>query len=548
MANSDHRGWMFRVSAASGGGEDSDAKDGAATPAGEQPSTTSADPVASDPVRAGASEAQGGELESPLTELESPLIKLEDLLTAKPAEADGAGSEPVATGAAEPGRPAAAVAAAADSETSSGQAVSPELAPETSISAPNPFASSPAPFLARPAQPRPSEASTGPAIKQPVEPSLETQSEPPGSPFFELASPPSPDESDPELEPLDPSELLDMIDNRPTSGDGPKLAPRKDEGVTDESASVRQVIETRSEQMTLRGLARRGIKNVRVLDMSVMQSIMTEAVENCMKRHGEWLSADARAQLEKESKQEFYELLAEHKKVVAEKSEIEKARDQLRGQVSGLRGDLDTQMKKLEVENQRHENIAVAQFSAESFDKMEDFIKHSFKRLLSQEARSFILEHGAVGTESFEGFEVDFSAKLHDLIARERERVIGQEDQAHRLRVQVLEARIRKLNSALTNTEGVLRKVAAMKQVDGGVASIYDSIQGLSLQDSHYGKKSALLKVVFVENMELQGFDLTDEDRDLEVLTPPKRDDDPGLEAPSGFVAPLEPLTSETAF
>ena len=72
-------------------------------------------------------------------------------------------------------------------------------------------------------------------------------------------------------------------------------------------------------------------------------------------------------------------------------------------------------------------------------------------------------------------------------------------------KIGLLERRIAKLNKSLKNTESTLRKVAAAKGIDHGLASIFDDIQGLNFDDANFERKSELLKEIFEQNIALQG-------------------------------------------
>jgi Mrp family chromosome partitioning ATPase len=74
----------------------------------------------------------------------------------------------------------------------------------------------------------------------------------------------------------------------------------------------------------------------------------------------------------------------------------------------------------------------------------------------------------------------------------------------HRRRMDVLERRIAKLTSSLTDTEAALRRVAAAKNIDIGLSSIYRTVQGLTAEDSSFRAKKDLLRRIFQSNLELQ--------------------------------------------
>ena len=70
-----------------------------------------------------------------------------------------------------------------------------------------------------------------------------------------------------------------------------------------------------------------------------------------------------------------------------------------------------------------------------------------------------------------------------------------------------LERRVAKLTKSLDTTEAELKRVAAMKNIDTGVASIYRTVQGLSGDDDDFEQKSAMLANIFEANLALQGKD-----------------------------------------
>lgn len=75
---------------------------------------------------------------------------------------------------------------------------------------------------------------------------------------------------------------------------------------------------------------------------------------------------------------------------------------------------------------------------------------------------------------------------------------------AYRRQIDLLERRIVKLTLRLEQTEADLKRIAAMKNIDLGLASIYRSVQGLSLEDEARAMKKSLLKKIFQANMELK--------------------------------------------
>ena len=77
-------------------------------------------------------------------------------------------------------------------------------------------------------------------------------------------------------------------------------------------------------------------------------------------------------------------------------------------------------------------------------------------------------------------------------------------DAAGRRQIDILERRIVKLTQLLEQTEADLRRIAAMKNVDLGIASIYRSVQGLSSEEGALAFKRSIMKKIFQANVELK--------------------------------------------
>jgi Mrp family chromosome partitioning ATPase len=75
---------------------------------------------------------------------------------------------------------------------------------------------------------------------------------------------------------------------------------------------------------------------------------------------------------------------------------------------------------------------------------------------------------------------------------------------AHRHQVDILERRIAKLNVLLAQAEANLLRIAAMKDVDLGIASIYRGVQGLSSEEDAQELKKMLMREIFQANMALK--------------------------------------------
>jgi len=82
---------------------------------------------------------------------------------------------------------------------------------------------------------------------------------------------------------------------------------------------------------------------------------------------------------------------------------------------------------------------------------------------------------------------------------------VAKDELAERNRqIDTLERRVRKLAGLLEMTEAELKRVAALKDVDPGISSIYRSVQGLSGAEQDFELRRALMKEIFKANLELK--------------------------------------------
>jgi hypothetical protein len=77
-------------------------------------------------------------------------------------------------------------------------------------------------------------------------------------------------------------------------------------------------------------------------------------------------------------------------------------------------------------------------------------------------------------------------------------------ESAHLRQIDLLERRIAKLTAQLAEAESALQKIAKMKGIDLGIASIYRTVQGLSEEEDAFALKQELMQKIFEANYELK--------------------------------------------
>ena len=93
---------------------------------------------------------------------------------------------------------------------------------------------------------------------------------------------------------------------------------------------------------------------------------------------------------------------------------------------------------------------------------------------------------------------------LMQTVSMAREEVLAEQTESHANAVTQLERRVSKLKQALAAAEDEVRRVAAMKEVDPGLASIYRSVQGLDDGADNASAKREMLSVLFEANVKLR--------------------------------------------
>jgi len=300
--------------------------------------------------------------------------------------------------------------------------------------------------------------------------------------------------------------------------------------------TIRQVLTARSRTTTLKDLSKQGLNRVQVLGMSTVERIVREAVDTAIARSDLQPSAAQREEIEADAREEMARLIADHRRTLAEKEQIEARRQELEARL----GQLEATRVELREEQARSGPV----LSADDLAAQKATFAQLLDEFMTAERRQAL---AAGSTDELLGGLDALETQLGEVF----DRVVGR---ARSENEELLERRLKKLNGALAETEGALRKLAAAKSIDPGVASVFDVVQGLSDAEEDYERKKELLSIVFVTNLELQGRDVTEDDRALleqaeANLEAHRVADADELELPAGFSAPTDAeLVDEVAF
>lgn len=104
----------------------------------------------------------------------------------------------------------------------------------------------------------------------------------------------------------------------------------------------------------------------------------------------------------------------------------------------------------------------------------------------------------------WERLEGDVTGLAVAFAARAREAALLDAGGDHARKVDLLERRVAKLKDLLDLTEAELLRIARLKNVDTGVASIYKTVQGLDDEERDSARKKEMLTILFEANVQLR--------------------------------------------
>lgn len=251
--------------------------------------------------------------------------------------------------------------------------------------------------------------------------------------------------------------------------------------------SLKEAVRKIALRTSLDSLKKQGVEQVQVLGIDRIVALIEEAVHRSLKSRFVGLEREAVADA---TKAEFLRLLRSNQDLQRQKSEVEKLRDRAQEEVDQLRRDLVQQRQALA------QRLATQGLEAQGRYEGEDAV-------IAQKVREMlgsVIGQGGVGPE----LQERMLELVIDTVSKERK---AAEEARRALRdreVENLQRRIEKLSQSLETTEHRLRQVAAMKNIDDGISSIYREVQGLDTGDGSFGKKKELMAAIFQANMRLQ--------------------------------------------
>src|SRR5262245_53906220 len=252
--------------------------------------------------------------------------------------------------------------------------------------------------------------------------------------------------------------------------------------------SLKQAVRQIAFRTSLESLRKQGVEQVSVLGIDRIIALIEEAVHRSLKSRLVGIERDAVADA---TKSEFLRLLRSNQDLQKQKGDLERLKERAEEEVDQLRRELAMQHQELELRLQQGALAETGRYEGEN-----SRIAQKVRELLGSLADGGSAAAGALQERVLE--------LVMDTVAEERRASESARSALRDREVENLQRRIEKLTKSLATTEHRLKQVAAMKNIDDGISSIYREVQGLDPGDTGFGRKRELMAAIFEANMRLQ--------------------------------------------
>ena len=252
--------------------------------------------------------------------------------------------------------------------------------------------------------------------------------------------------------------------------------------------SLRARIRKLASTTTVDQLVKRGVKQVNVVGLDHIVSLIEQAVQHSLRTK---LMGLDRQKVAAATREEFLRLLERNEKLEKSHNEaLERKR-----------------LAEEELDELRRQHREAAQALKEKLAQAEGEQRARFEgedREIAARVHELFLAAADTGQEALPDMQARVTAMVLDLVGKERQGAIEAQEIARDREVDNLQRRIQKLTKNLDAAEQHLAQVTAMKSVDGGISSIYREVQGIDPADKLRDQKKELMSEIFKANIALQ--------------------------------------------
>lgn len=252
--------------------------------------------------------------------------------------------------------------------------------------------------------------------------------------------------------------------------------------------TLKDAVRQLSFKTSLDSLKKKGVQQVNVLGLDRIASLIEAAVHRSLKSRLVGVEREAIADA---TKAEFLRLLRSNEDLQRQKSEVEQQREQAEDEIDQLRRELTQQNQALQIKLEQDAVALANRYEGENA---------VIARKVADVVMGLLHTPGATAST----VEQRLMELVMDVVSGERQSAEEARRALQDREVDNLQRRIKKLNDNLAATEQRLQQVAALKDVEGGISSVYREVQGLTAADDQGGKKKELMAGIFQANLKLQ--------------------------------------------
>jgi hypothetical protein len=235
---------------------------------------------------------------------------------------------------------------------------------------------------------------------------------------------------------------------------------------------------------TPRELESRGVRHIRSIGLGAVSLLIEKAVNRTlMKRTIGGLAASELGELRAEAEEEFAHQLAELQARSHSRRLVEKQRATVRADLAALRE-------------------SVAETPAAPSPEVVAVQAAGRQRELRLRIQDLLAPLERAAPENAPVTR-DIADELAQLFEEYEQRSLDESRRELEACLELEQRRIAKLVATLEKTEAVLARIARMKDVEHGLASIYRTVQGLSVDEGDYQRKLGLMRAIFDSNVRL---------------------------------------------
>ena len=255
--------------------------------------------------------------------------------------------------------------------------------------------------------------------------------------------------------------------------------------------------------LTQQFLGQKG-RRLRLVSPELLYEAFDLAVADALRSRHLTTDREEAAAVSQAARRRFAQLLARHagegrgfssaeflQAVALARDQLLSTREKFRREIADLEAEVDQRRSAARVEQ-------------EALDRATDLVTDPAQSPVAHRLREMFAAAGADRTPAHAQLREDVVLYVMEVIRSERRKAVELQMAEHARELDNLERRIAKLVQSLEATEGHLKRLAKMKSIDPGLASIYREVQGLTEDEINAELKRELLTKIFEANLQLK--------------------------------------------